>query len=163
MLWRPHRCHLVPVRCVCILKHLSLTFQISLQTYFQSELHSQTRTEKPRSSAHLLPRAMSKSGTWPGAVAMESLSNMDSAESCDSVISMNSGYVSVAVNLVSVICPRHSSICCVTRSVDSVLPGQSEQTYKRERFCLWLENENEELKLVACVVMTSTWTFTDSM
>ncbi|XP_041860044.1 specifically androgen-regulated gene protein-like isoform X2 [Melanotaenia boesemani] len=35
---------------------------------------------------------MSKSGTWPGGVAMESLSNMDSAGSCDSVISMNSGY-----------------------------------------------------------------------
>ncbi|XP_072223720.1 specifically androgen-regulated gene protein isoform X2 [Leuresthes tenuis] len=35
---------------------------------------------------------MSKSGTWPGAVAMEPSSNMDSAESCDSVISMNSGY-----------------------------------------------------------------------
>ncbi|KAM4736726.1 specifically androgen-regulated gene protein [Anableps anableps] len=33
---------------------------------------------------------MSKSGTWPGNVAMESLSNMDSAGSCDSVISTNS-------------------------------------------------------------------------
>ncbi|XP_040916514.1 specifically androgen-regulated gene protein isoform X2 [Toxotes jaculatrix] len=35
---------------------------------------------------------MPKSVMWPGAVAMESLSNMDSAGSCDSVISMNSGY-----------------------------------------------------------------------
>ncbi|XP_029975638.1 specifically androgen-regulated gene protein [Salarias fasciatus] len=35
---------------------------------------------------------MSKSDTWPGHVASESLSNMDSAGSCDSVISMNSGY-----------------------------------------------------------------------
>ncbi|KAK2851674.1 hypothetical protein Q5P01_007950 [Channa striata] len=33
---------------------------------------------------------MPKSDTWPGGVAMESLSNMDSAGSCDSVISMNS-------------------------------------------------------------------------
>ncbi|XP_032378005.1 specifically androgen-regulated gene protein [Etheostoma spectabile] len=35
---------------------------------------------------------MPKSDTWPGSVAMESLSNLDSAGSCDSVISMNSGY-----------------------------------------------------------------------
>uniref|UniRef100_A0A3B4ZFS8 Specifically androgen-regulated gene protein-like n=1 Tax=Stegastes partitus TaxID=144197 RepID=A0A3B4ZFS8_9TELE len=35
---------------------------------------------------------MPESETWPGGVAMESLSNMDSAGSCDSVISMNSGY-----------------------------------------------------------------------
>ncbi|XP_023261953.1 specifically androgen-regulated gene protein-like isoform X1 [Seriola lalandi dorsalis] len=34
---------------------------------------------------------MPKSDTWPGGVAMESLSNIDSAGSCDSVISMNSG------------------------------------------------------------------------
>ncbi|CAK6957546.1 specifically androgen-regulated gene protein isoform X1 [Scomber scombrus] len=34
---------------------------------------------------------MPKSDTWPGGVAMESLSNMDSVGSCDSVISMNSG------------------------------------------------------------------------
>ncbi|KAM4570774.1 specifically androgen-regulated gene protein [Fundulus diaphanus] len=33
---------------------------------------------------------MSKSGTWPGNVAMEPLNNMDSAGSCDSVISTNS-------------------------------------------------------------------------
>ncbi|XP_054902190.1 specifically androgen-regulated gene protein [Poeciliopsis prolifica] len=37
---------------------------------------------------------MSKSGTWPGNVATESLSNMDSAGSCDSVISTNSAWVS---------------------------------------------------------------------
>ncbi|XP_027876264.1 specifically androgen-regulated gene protein isoform X5 [Xiphophorus couchianus] len=37
---------------------------------------------------------MSKSGTWPGNVAMESLSNMDSAGSYDSVISTNSAWVS---------------------------------------------------------------------
>ncbi|KAF1390230.1 hypothetical protein PFLUV_G00055920 [Perca fluviatilis] len=35
---------------------------------------------------------MPKSDTWPGSVAMESLSNLDSAGSWDSVISMNSGY-----------------------------------------------------------------------
>ncbi|KAM9351175.1 specifically androgen-regulated gene protein [Symphorus nematophorus] len=35
---------------------------------------------------------MPKSDTWPGGVARESLSNMDSAGSCDSVISMNSAY-----------------------------------------------------------------------
>ncbi|XP_073326126.1 specifically androgen-regulated gene protein [Pagrus major] len=35
---------------------------------------------------------MPKGGTWPGGVALESSSNMDSAGSCDSVISMNSGY-----------------------------------------------------------------------
>ncbi|XP_075948635.1 specifically androgen-regulated gene protein-like [Anarhichas minor] len=35
---------------------------------------------------------MPKSDTWPGGVAMESLSKVDSAGSCDSVISMNSGY-----------------------------------------------------------------------
>ncbi|XP_043985160.1 specifically androgen-regulated gene protein isoform X3 [Gambusia affinis] len=35
---------------------------------------------------------MLKSGTWPGNVAMESLSNMDSAGSCDSVISTNSAW-----------------------------------------------------------------------
>uniref|UniRef100_UPI0037E71AE0 specifically androgen-regulated gene protein n=1 Tax=Semicossyphus pulcher TaxID=241346 RepID=UPI0037E71AE0 len=35
---------------------------------------------------------MPKSDTWPGGVAIQSLSNMDSAGSCDSVISMNSGY-----------------------------------------------------------------------
>ncbi|XP_023131324.2 specifically androgen-regulated gene protein [Amphiprion ocellaris] len=35
---------------------------------------------------------MPESETWSGGVAMESLSNMDSAGSCDSVISMNSGY-----------------------------------------------------------------------
>ncbi|XP_062248010.1 uncharacterized protein LOC133956746 [Platichthys flesus] len=35
---------------------------------------------------------MTKNDTWPGGVAMDSLSNMDSAGSCESVISMNSGY-----------------------------------------------------------------------
>ncbi|KAM7411596.1 hypothetical protein PAMA_021538 [Pampus argenteus] len=35
---------------------------------------------------------MPKSDMWPGGVAMEFLSNMDSAGSCDSVISMNSDY-----------------------------------------------------------------------
>ncbi|KAL6119248.1 uncharacterized protein ACO6RY_03863 [Pungitius sinensis] len=35
---------------------------------------------------------MPKSDTWPGGVAMEPLSNLDSAGSCDSVISVNSGY-----------------------------------------------------------------------
>jgi hypothetical protein len=36
---------------------------------------------------------MAKSDTWPGGVAMESLINMDSAGSYDSVVSMNSGFV----------------------------------------------------------------------
>lgn len=35
---------------------------------------------------------MPNSDTWPRTVAMEPLSNMDSAGSCDSVISMNSGF-----------------------------------------------------------------------
>ncbi|XP_037629734.1 specifically androgen-regulated gene protein-like isoform X1 [Sebastes umbrosus] len=35
---------------------------------------------------------MPKSDTWPGGVAMEPLSYLDSAGSCDSVISMNSAY-----------------------------------------------------------------------
>ncbi|KAG7519036.1 hypothetical protein JOB18_000080 [Solea senegalensis] len=35
---------------------------------------------------------MPKSDSWPGGVATKSLSNMDSAGSCESVISMNSGY-----------------------------------------------------------------------
>ncbi|CAB1336428.1 unnamed protein product [Coregonus sp. 'balchen'] len=35
---------------------------------------------------------MPKSDTWPGGVAMESLINMDSAGSYDSVVSMNSGF-----------------------------------------------------------------------
>ncbi|KAM4610167.1 specifically androgen-regulated gene protein [Polymixia lowei] len=35
---------------------------------------------------------MPKSDTWPGGVAMESVSSMDSAGSCDSVISVNSGF-----------------------------------------------------------------------
>ncbi|XP_068454383.1 specifically androgen-regulated gene protein-like [Clinocottus analis] len=39
-----------------------------------------------------LPCAMPKSDTWPGGVAMQSSSNLDSAGSCDSVISVNSGY-----------------------------------------------------------------------
>lgn len=40
------------------------------------------------------PGAMPKGDTWPGGVAAEPLSNMDSAGSYDSVISTNSGYVS---------------------------------------------------------------------
>ncbi|CAB1329801.1 unnamed protein product [Coregonus sp. 'balchen'] len=35
---------------------------------------------------------MPKSDTWPGGVAMESLISMDSTGSCDSVVSMNSGF-----------------------------------------------------------------------
>lgn len=45
-----------------------------------------------RRRRHRLRCAMSKSDTWPGHIAVEPLSNMDSAESCDSVISVNSGY-----------------------------------------------------------------------
>lgn len=55
-------------------------------------------------SLHYLPCAMAKSDTWPGGVAMESLSNMDSAESCDSVISLNSGSVSSPLGL-HISCP----------------------------------------------------------
>ncbi|KAI3357530.1 hypothetical protein L3Q82_015948, partial [Scortum barcoo] len=50
------------------------------------------RTAEPRSCPRPLPCAMPKSDTWPGGVAMEPLSNMDSVGSCDSVISVNSGY-----------------------------------------------------------------------
>ncbi|KAM8863897.1 uncharacterized protein AB9W97_018489 isoform 2-T2 [Spinachia spinachia] len=54
-----------------------------------------SRGPRHRGSLLLLrppPRAMPKSDTWPGGVAMEPLSNLDSAGSCDSVISVNSGY-----------------------------------------------------------------------
>lgn len=37
---------------------------------------------------------MPKSDTWPGGVAIETMTGMDSAGSCDSVVSMNSGFVS---------------------------------------------------------------------
>lgn len=53
---------------------------------------------------HYLPCAMAKSDTWPGGVAMESLSNMASAGSCDSVISMNSRCVSSPLGL-HISCP----------------------------------------------------------
>lgn len=50
---------------------------------------------KPRTPACILfPGAMPKGDTWPGGVAAEPSSNMDSAGSYDSVISTNSGYVS---------------------------------------------------------------------
>ncbi|XP_068609756.1 specifically androgen-regulated gene protein [Brachionichthys hirsutus] len=35
---------------------------------------------------------MPKSDMWPGGIAMQSMSNMDSAGRCDSIISLNSGY-----------------------------------------------------------------------
>lgn len=57
-----------------------------------------------------LPCAMPKGGTWPGGVALDPLSGMDSAGSCDSVISMNSGYVSVPVHLLAFVPPVH----CIT-------------------------------------------------
>lgn len=54
---------------------------------------------------------MPKSDTWPGGVAMESLSNMDSAGSCDSVISMNSGFVSATADiLIFVFCPTEAMV-----------------------------------------------------
>ncbi|KAK7129375.1 hypothetical protein R3I94_017551 [Phoxinus phoxinus] len=37
---------------------------------------------------------MPKSDTWPGGVAIKSVSGMDSSESCDSVLSINSGFKS---------------------------------------------------------------------
>lgn len=43
----------------------------------------------------LLQCAMPKSDTWPGGVSIDSLSGMDSAGSCDSVLSSNSGFVSM--------------------------------------------------------------------
>lgn len=43
------------------------------------------------SCPHPPPCEMPKSDTWPGGIAIESLSNMESSGSCDSVISVNSG------------------------------------------------------------------------
>lgn len=37
---------------------------------------------------------MPKSDTWPGGIGLEAMTSMDSAGSCDSVVSANSGYVS---------------------------------------------------------------------
>ncbi|XP_055787649.1 specifically androgen-regulated gene protein-like isoform X1 [Salvelinus fontinalis] len=45
---------------------------------------------------------MAKSDTWPGGVAMESLINMDSAGSYDSVVSMNSGFSDDSLEYLSV-------------------------------------------------------------
>ncbi|CDQ71645.1 unnamed protein product [Oncorhynchus mykiss] len=45
---------------------------------------------------------MAKSDTWPGGVAMESLINMDSAGSYDSVVSMNSGFSDDSLDYLSV-------------------------------------------------------------
>lgn len=42
---------------------------------------------------------MPKSDTWPGGVAIETMTGMDSAGSCDSVVSMNSGFVTTFVIL----------------------------------------------------------------
>ncbi|KAM3618507.1 uncharacterized protein V6R79_021228 [Siganus canaliculatus] len=43
------------------------------------------------SCPHPPPCAMPKSDTWPGGIAIEPLSSMESSGSCDSVISVNSG------------------------------------------------------------------------
>ncbi|KAG7472105.1 hypothetical protein MATL_G00105060 [Megalops atlanticus] len=49
--------------------------------------------QKPRKvKPHPLPCAMPKSDTWPGGIAMETMTSMDSAGSCDSVVSANSGF-----------------------------------------------------------------------
>ncbi|KAG1960677.1 specifically androgen-regulated gene protein [Pimephales promelas] len=45
---------------------------------------------------------MPKSDTWPGGVAVESVSGMDSAESCDSVLSINSGFSDDSLEYLSV-------------------------------------------------------------
>lgn len=37
---------------------------------------------------------MPKSDTWPGGIGLETMISMDSAGSCDSVVSANSGFVS---------------------------------------------------------------------
>ncbi|KAJ8378046.1 hypothetical protein AAFF_G00249170 [Aldrovandia affinis] len=51
---------------------------------------NQRRPEKCGSRP--FPCAMPKSDTWPGGVAMESMTSMDSAGSCDSMVSVNSGF-----------------------------------------------------------------------
>lgn len=85
---------------------------------------------------------------------MESLSNMDSAGSCDSVISVNSGCVSAAVDLISVTFPT-----------DCVL---YDTTYKEHDFltvlyCLVAKRRNKELRFAYQVVMTCAWAFTVNM
>ncbi|XP_056089978.1 specifically androgen-regulated gene protein [Rhinichthys klamathensis goyatoka] len=45
---------------------------------------------------------MPKSDTWPGGVAIESVSGMDSAESCDSVLSINSGFSDDSLEYLSI-------------------------------------------------------------
>lgn len=77
---------------------------------------------------------MAKSDTWPGGVAMESLTNVDSAGSCDSVISMNSGYVSASIDLLITV------LCClsVTQTVNTLFSGLSsfQEGRKRMKICL---------------------------
>lgn len=119
-------------------------FQILPQTDLWWCLHNQKRTMNPDSCSHPLPYAMPKSDTWPGGIAMESLSNIDSAGSCDSVISMNSGYVSAAVNLlIPVQLPLLPVIWINT-------------TFNDAPVLYW----NGELKCVHQVVMMSAQTFT---
>lgn len=88
--------HLINIICEKVI----FTFSLILQTLPQTTL---SRGVKSGLRSSVLPSplscAMPKSDAWPGGVAMESLSNMDSAGSCDSVISMNSAYVSAAVQL----------------------------------------------------------------
>lgn len=65
-----------------------------LYVSFSNQILSGVASWRPALTCVLLPGAMPKGDTWPGGVAVEPLSNMDSAGSCDSVISTNSGYVS---------------------------------------------------------------------
>lgn len=91
----------------CLGLHLSLRTQSSNYNFLLLGLLSGIlvgRGSTRRPFLHYLPCAMAKSDTWPGGVAMESLSNVDSAESCDSVISLNSGSVSSPLGL-HISCP----------------------------------------------------------
>lgn len=73
---------------------------------------------------------MAKSDTWPGGVAMETLSNMDSAESCDSVISLNSGSVSSPLGL-HISCPW--AVCINTNVWHSKLTFRLIENKGKER------------------------------
>lgn len=122
----------------------SLTFQILPQTGSWWYLHNQKRTVKPRSCPSSLPCAMPKSDTWPGGVALDSLSKMDSAGSFDSVISMNSGYVSAALNF-SLDAVAYL-FCCITHRLTSgalvVCPVRLVITFHSASVCCW----NGEIK-----------------
>lgn len=74
--------------CVKWDKHLSRL------SFFLEKIFHRGGPWSPAPACILFPGAMPKGDTWPGGVAAEPSSNMDSAGSYDSVISTNSGYVS---------------------------------------------------------------------